>query len=366
MNKKKIVWITGDSFKDVDMLLVPYLKERMPEFDIKWYIFCGYNSKVEFDDIKPEKIFRLNKRLRDLSNISVYKRIFNEIKVKNADLIYSDHLGLPYYYPVLSSMVNKSKVIHAAHNVMPYPVWPASLKWYVWYLFHAFNNFQMFSKHTAKWFGEHYPKKKMFYAPMVVKDFGRVRTDNYVVDDEKVNILFFGNVVANKRLDLLIDAVKALPMDIQEKVHLNICGNCTKMNKQDFIDQIGDCKSISTYFKRIPDEEIPELFTKHQFFMLPYEDVAQSGPHMIAYNYNLPVIASNIDGFAERVEDGENGFLFEPRNVESLRDAIIKAVEIGKDGYKQMKDNLHNYVEDNFSLEAVAPKYVEFFNDVMK
>ena len=100
--------------------------------------------------------------------------------------------------------------------------------------------------------------------------------------------------------------------------------------------------------------------------MLPYEDVAQSGPHMIAYNYNLPVIASNIDGFAERVEDGENGFLFEPRNVESLRDAIIKAVEIGKDGYKQMKDNLHNYVEDNFSLEAVAPKYVEFFNEVMK
>ena len=51
--------------------------------------------------------------------------------------------------------------------------------------------------------------------------------------------------------------------------------------------------------------------------------------------------------------------------MESLRDAIIKAVELGKDGYKQMKDNLQNYVEDNFSLEAVAPKYVEFFNEVM-
>ena len=43
--------------------------------------------------------------------------------------------------------------------------------------------------------------------------------------------------------------------------------------------------------------------------MLPYQDVAQSGPHMIAYNYNLPVIASDIEGFAERVEDGENSFL---------------------------------------------------------
>lgn len=31
-----------------------------------------------------------------------------------------------------------------------------------------------------------------------------------------------------------------------------------------------------------------------------------------------------------------------------------------------MKDYLHKYVEDNFSLEAVAPKYVEFFNEVMR
>ena len=31
-----------------------------------------------------------------------------------------------------------------------------------------------------------------------------------------------------------------------------------------------------------------------------------------------------------------------------------------------MKENLHKYVEDNFSLEAVAPRYVEFFNEVMR
>ena len=58
--------------------------------------------------------------------------------------------------------------------------------------------------------------------------------------------------------------------------------------------------------------------------MLPYQDVAQSGPHMIAYNYNLPVIASDIDGFAERVEDGVNGFLFRVNDKESLKAAITK------------------------------------------
>lgn len=48
----------------------------------------------------------------------------------------------------------------------------------------------------------------MFYAPMAVKSFGEVVTDNYKVDSSKLNLLFFGNVVENKRLDLLIDAIK--------------------------------------------------------------------------------------------------------------------------------------------------------------
>ena len=360
---KKLLWLTEGWSYDTDKEIVPYLMKHSG-YEIKWVVIGKKGIVVDTDKCV---FFEQPYRVRDIKNVCFYNDIFKKIGLRDFELIYSSFHGFPYYYLLLHLKKNRrTKVIHAAHNVNPYPVWPLQLRIAVKMEFALNANFQMFSKHTAKWFEEHYPKKSFFYAPMVVKDFGDVRTDNYKVDGGKVNLLFFGNVVANKRLDLLIEAVKMLPENVKDKVHLNICGNCTKMNKQDFIDQIGDCKSISTYFKRIPDEEIPELFTKHHFFMLPYEDVAQSGPHMIAYNYNLPVIASNIDGFAERVEDGENGFLFEPRNVESLRDAIIKAVELGKDGYKQMKDNLHNYVEDNFSLEAVAPKYVEFFNEVMR
>lgn len=327
MTKKKILWFTADFFIDVDRQLVPYLRQNC-EYEISWVVVQSFTG-TKVPEHEDYEIWNLHHRAKDLRTFFELKKYFKKAGLAQYDLVYSDALGF-YYYPALLHCIGKTPLIHAAHNVNPYPVWPWDLKLQVKYIFKNGKNFQMFSKHTARWFKEHYPKKSFFYAPMVVKDFGKVQTDNYKVDEKKVNLLFFGNVVANKRLDLLIDAVKALPMDIQEKVHLNICGNCTKMNKLDFIDQIGDCKCISTYFKRIPDEEIPELFTKHQFFMLPYEDVAQSGPHMIAYNYNLPVIASNIDGFAERVEDGKNGFLFEPRNVESLRDAIIKAVELGK------------------------------------
>ena len=361
MANYKILWITADCFIDVDRQLVPYLREHS-DYEIRWFVLQSLNG-AKVSEHKDYEIFNLLYRGKDIRTFFQVSRFLNQIKANQFDLIYSDALGLMYYTALLHAK-GKTPLVHAAHNVNPYPVWPIGLRMEVKYIFRRCKNFQMFSKHTAQWFKVHYPNKSFFYSPMVVKDFGKVQTDNYKVDMSKVNLLFFGNIVSNKRLDLLIDAVKELPKNIQNKVHLNICGNC-RMNKEAFLQQIGDCKSISTYFKRIPDEEIPELFTKHQFFMLPYQDVAQSGPHMIAYNYNLPVIASDIDGFAERVEDGENGFLFRVNDKESLEDAITKVAMMSTSDYQRMKDKLKAYVEENNSLKAVSNKYIDYFNSIL-
>lgn len=358
---KRILWLTESWSLDTDKEIVPYLKENSG-YQITWLVIGSGSIPLSDEYICIKQPYRS----KDLRFFLFYSKLFRNYHIKEFNLIYSSFHGFPFYYPTLFlSKRNNQCVVHAAHNVNPYPVWPFMLKAAVKMEFFMNDYFQMFSKHTARWFREHYPKKSFFYAPMVVKDFGKVQTDNYKVDEQKVNLLFFGNVVANKRLDLLIDAVKELPENIQNKVHLNICGNC-RMNKEAFLQQIGDCKSISTYFRRIPDEEIPELFTKHQFFMLPYQDVAQSGPHMIAYNYNLPVIASDIDGFAERVEDGENGFLFRVNDKESLKAAITKAAMMSTSDYQKMKDNLKAYVAENNSLEAVSKKYIEYFDKISK
>ena len=361
MEKKNIVWLTADCFIDVDRQLVPYLRDKAG-LNIKWLVVQSING-AKVPKHENYEILQMHYRGKDPRSFFELRNYFKKEQLSQYDLIYSDALGF-FYYPALLHCIEKTPLIHAAHNVNPYPVWPWDLRLQVKYIFSRVKYFQMFSKHTARWFEAHYPGKSFFYASMVVKDFGDVLTDNYEVDASKVNLLFFGKVVGNKRLDLLIDAVKELPEDVRAKVHLNICGNC-HMNKEAFLEQIGDCESITAYFKRIPDEEIPELFTKHQFFMLPYQDVAQSGPHMIAYNYNLPVIASDIDGFAERVEDGKNGFLFHVNDKESLKTTITKAVQMTTADYQQMKGDLKVYVAENYSLEAVAKKYVEYFNSIL-
>lgn len=361
--RKSILWLTADYFIDVDRQLVPYLREHS-EYNIRWVVIQTLNGArvCQHDDYE---ILSLKYRGKDLRTYFQARSFIRTIlKEQNFDFIYADTLG-DMFYPALLHSKGEIVLIHAAHNVIPYAGWPWDLKLLVKYIFKKCSNFQIFSLHTAKWFKEQYPDKSFFYASMVVKDFGNVRTDRYQIDSSKVNLLFFGNIVENKRLDLLIDAIKQLPKEIQSRLHLNICGKC-RLNQDEFINKIGDCKCISTYFKRIPDEDIPELFTKHQFLMLPYQNVAQSGPHMIAYNYNLPVIASDISGFAERVEDGKNGYLFKQNDVEALKEAIIKAVSLNKNAYDEMKCFLKQYVDSNFTLEAVSQKYIDFFDSLKR
>lgn len=364
MKKLKIAWITGDYFIDVDFLLVPYMKEHYKnELEIHWIVIKSHNSNIQIGNSLNCKVLSLEHRNKDPRVIREYYQIVKQLE-DSVDIIYSDFVGAPFYYPVMLNTVRNKPVIHAAHNVIPYSVWPLILKVYVKYVFKHNKHFQLFSKFTAHYFKKHYPNKSYFYCPMTLKGYGEVTTDNYQIDSSKLNLLFFGNVVQNKRLDLLIQAVKDLPDEIKQKVHLTIAGKCNV--PQPYLNQIGEDATISVFFKRIDDCEVAELFTKHDFLVLPYQDVAQSGPHMIAYYYNLPVIASNIDGFKERIIDEITGLLFTNRNVEDLKDKIIKAVNMTAEERLNMRRKLKVFADENFGLAAVCEKYVRYFKSILQ
>lgn len=360
---KIICWITEDWALDTDLNIVPFLK-KMELYQIHWYVLTKNKKELNTNFSSLYKVINIPYRFRDPRIIGFFMNLFADIHLRNADIIYSSAMGIPFYYPVLLNYKKKNQpLIHAAHNVIPYSVWPLSMRLTVKYLFNINNNFQFFSRFTYKWFLERYHNKNAFYAPMIIKNYGNIKTNKYCFDKKKINLLFFGNVAGNKRLDLLIEAVKRLPVTIKNKVHLNICGNC-KENKDLYLKQIANDNAISVFFNRIPDEDIPELFINSSYLVLPYEDVAQSGPHMIAYNYNLPVIASNLDGFTERIENNVNGFIFEEGNLNSLIEVIVKAINIDDVKYIEMKNNLKSYVNDHFSVNAVAKRYIEYFNSL--
>jgi hypothetical protein len=74
----------------------------------------------------------------------------------------------------------------------------------------------------------------------------------------------------------------------------------------------------------IPNEEVKYYFSAADAVVLPYTSATQSGIAQIAYNFDLPVIATNVGGLAEVVRDGETGLLVPPNDPRALAGRIVE------------------------------------------
>lgn len=82
------------------------------------------------------------------------------------------------------------------------------MTWYVNYIFKQNKNFHVFSRFLFDYFTGKYKNKNVFYAPLSLKDYGSVQTDNYSINKEKCNLLFLGSVKAgcyNKRRKITVE-----------------------------------------------------------------------------------------------------------------------------------------------------------------
>jgi len=79
-----------------------------------------------------------------------------------------------------------------------------------------------------------------------------------------------------------------------------------------------------------------------------------------------PLLASNIPGCMEIVEDGVNGFLFEPRSIESLTWAITRFLELGKGEREAMGRKSRSKIEKEFSRDLVVDAYISAINDILE
>lgn len=362
---KNILWLTGDYFLDVDREIVPSVRRQ---YNCRWIVFRMYGSSVAIDKSLDCEIIFVPYRQKDPRIIGFYAKLVKQLMKDSSDfvpdIIYNALLGVPFFYPILLHKVKNVPIVHAAHNVKPYDGWPD--KWlmtnYVNYVFKNNGYFHLFSKFLYDYVVDRYPQKKSFYAPLSLKDYGEVRTNKYDVSKDHVNILFFGNVKDNKRLDVVINAFNSLTEPYKSKIHLTIAGKCDDIPKYESL--IAGNLHISCFFKRIDDEDIPELFVKHHYLILPYENVAQSGPHMIAYRYNMPTIVSDIEGFKERTHDGVDGFMFKVNDVASLTEVLRKVADLNEDSYESLKHNLKEFVDLNFMPEIIVKRYLDFFDAI--
>jgi glycosyltransferase involved in cell wall biosynthesis len=361
---RQICWITPDYFLNVDAPIVPKLSRY---YSIDWVLISTLDSKRTKDgllrgDFRPRE-YQLQYRQRDPRIIGQYTSLISSIRKAGHDVLYTSFHGLPYFFPVLSSMMDPDRVIYGIHNVHT-PKGASHERWmrlYHRYAFRVLKRFHVFSRNQLRVISDMLPTKRLYYAPFAPDDYGE-STARPPVD--RIRFTSFGYIRQYKRLDLLIGAFKRLYDEGLRDIELLIAGGCDTWDRYKAL--IDNHPGIHARIGVVPNEDIPDLISSSHYLVLPYQDGAQSGVLPMAYRYGTPVITSDIDAFRDAVVDGITGFRFRSLSEESLcqtmRDVVLRHEEV----YAGLKRNIRTYVAKEYSSESIFAKYREFIDDTLQ
>jgi glycosyltransferase involved in cell wall biosynthesis len=241
---------------------------------------------------------------------------------------------MPFFAPCfgtisrLAKKNNITKVLTICDNVIPHEKKPGDIA-LTKYFFNAVDYFILLSEKVRNDLLTLKPGAKNKFLPHpVYSNFGQAVNKNDAKKHLNITgdrlILFFGFIRDYKGLDILLKAMALLKNDLNVKLVIagEFYSNEHKYLK--IIDDLGIKENLLMFTDFIPTSEVKYYFSAADCIILPYRDATQSGIVQIATNFCKPVIAANVGGIGEVIENGKTGFIVEKENPEALAGAIKK------------------------------------------
>lgn len=161
---------------------------------------------------------------------------------------------------------------------------------------------------------------------------------NYTADlspRTKMNVVFVGRLTTEKHVDVVLRAIASLVPELD--IHFDIVGGGDQhKNLVELTEQLGITDRV-TFHGRIPDEELRGFLTRASVFTIASIAELQSIATMEAMASGLPIVAADAVALPHLVHDGENGYLFEPGNVEDLADKLRRVLTAEPAEYSRMQ-----------------------------
>lgn len=174
-----------------------------------------------------------------------------------------------------------------------------------------------------------------------------------------------GNIRRIKGHDLFI---RAAAMVVQEfpDVSFRIAGQVLEPEYFKELETLVRDLKLEKNFQFVADVEKPQEFlAATDVFVLPSRSEGFSNAIIEAMAASLPVVATNVGGNAEAVEDGVSGRIVPPEDVGALAGAILellsdslRAREMGEAGRRR--------VEKKFTIDAMMDQVTRVYADLLR
>jgi glycosyltransferase involved in cell wall biosynthesis len=176
-----------------------------------------------------------------------------------------------------------------------------------------------------------------------------------------VELINVGNLLPVKGQDILIKAITIIFHERGRKdIRCRIFGDGTEKAKLEALIKENGLQNIVTMMGWQPHEEIMKQLSNSDIFLMP--SLKEGSPLVLfeALGCGLPVIASNVGGIPEIINDKRYGLLVSPENPEELAMAIESAASISWN-----RDEIREYAL-RFSWKNIARTTFAEYEDLFK
>ena len=165
-------------------------------------------------------------------------------------------------------------------------------------------------------------------------------------------VLFLGRLDWEKHIHNLLRAMAKFPKDIEFFVEIAGDGS-QKKYLADLAKELKISDRVS-FLGHITEEELPLAYERATVFAMPSIAELQSIATMEAMASGRPVVAANAMALPHLVHSGDNGYLFEPDDVDDFSQALLKIATADQKELNRLSENSIHLIQSHDIKRTLA------------
>jgi len=289
-------------------------------------------------------------------------RVVKSIKKHDPDVLHLQDSGHPWFF-LAFPFLSKYPIVNTIHDPRPHLGEERFWKKFVMRKGHKYTDrYIVHGERMRELMLEYYSidESTIDVIPLGVADLHRNWNDSRY-ETERNNILYFGRIWKYKGLEYLIRAEPLIAERIND-FKITIAGTGENVTKYKSLMNEPDRFEWKNY--RIDNDEIVKLFQKAAVVVLPYIDGTQSAVVPLAYAFGKPVVVTNVGSIYENVDDGRNGYIIPPRDVEALAEGVVNILQNKKFWTQMCKNSIMKGIDD-LSWDVIGNSLLRTYKQVI-
>jgi len=215
------------------------------------------------------------------------------------------------------------------------------------------------------------PKEKLECIPLGIdinlfkpRDKEKIR-EEFKIKEKKI-ILFVGQLIERKGIEYFLIAISKL-----DKIHKKDCkfviigDGPEKINLLKLTHELNIYDDI-LFTGKVSINKLLKWYSLADIFVLP--SLSEGRPTVIneAMASECAILATNVSGNPEQVIEGFNGYLFEPKDINTLASKLIYLLDNDKLTENMGKKSRKRVINEGWSWKSYAKKILRIYNETKK